>query len=232
MGSAYFISGIDTGIGKTLVTGLLAMSLARRGVDVMTVKMVQTGCDGFSEDRDVHREMMALAGCKGPFPEDEMGLTAPQIFSYPASAQFAASLEGRTVDIDRIVSCVREVASRREVTLVEGAGGLAVPLDDSTFAVDVASREGWPLVLVTSGRLGSINHTILSLEAALSRGMGIAAVVFNMSGGHDPAIAADAMAFTGRWLAGKSIHAPVVSIPHVEQGCMPAGIEKISSVLK
>ena len=233
MGRAFFVSGIDTGIGKTVVTGLIARSLLRRGVDAITVKMVQTGCDGFSEDRDAHRAMMALEGAKSVFSEDGEGLTAPQIFRYPASAQLAARLEGRTVDVERIVSSVRLVASRHAATLVEGAGGLAVPLDDGTFAVDVAAREQWPLILVTSGRLGSINHTILSLEAAMVRGMEILGVVFNGgSGDEDPVIADDAASFTARWLAAKGASAPVVRMGRVEGGAIPSGIDEISGAIE
>lgn len=232
MGKAFFVSGIDTGIGKTVVTGLLARSLLRRGVKTITVKMVQTGCDGFSEDRDAHRAMMALEGAPASFPEDREGLTAPQIFGYPASAQLAARLEGRTVDVERIVSCVRDVASRYDATLVEGAGGLAVPLDDMTFAVDVAARERWPLILVTSGRLGSINHTMLSLEAALSRGMEILGVVFNWSTEEDSVIADDAAGFVSRWLFRRRIEAPVVRIGRVAGGEFPSALDEISSVIE
>ena len=103
MGKTYFVSGIDTGIGKTAVTGLMARWLASRGRDVITVKMVQTGNDGFSEDLDMHRAIMGA----GKFREDIEGLTAPQIFKFPSSPLLAASLEGKTVDADEIARSVR-----------------------------------------------------------------------------------------------------------------------------
>ena len=94
----YFVSGIDTGIGKTAVTGLMARSLLAAGRDVITVKLVQTGNDGFSEDIDAHRAI-----CGGiRFPEDDEGLTAPQIFKFPSSPLLAAGLEGRIVDLKAI----------------------------------------------------------------------------------------------------------------------------------
>ena len=201
----YFISGIDTGIGKTIVTGLLARTLLRRGVDVITVKMVQTGNDGFSEDLDLHRRMMGV----GRFPEDDEGLTAPQIFKFPSSPQLAASLEGRRVDVDRIASAVGECAKRHQVVLVESAGGLCVPLDDDTLSVDLAARCGWPLVLVTCGRLGSINHALLSLEAAKARGMAVAGVIHNWHPEADPKIDADAVEAVRRYLV-KLGYPPVV----------------------
>ena len=87
----YFVSGTGTGVGKTVVTGLAARDLARRGVDAITVKMVQTGDAGFSEDVEEHRR---LAG-GGPFPEDAAGLTAPQVFAFPSSPELSARLEGK-----------------------------------------------------------------------------------------------------------------------------------------
>ena len=122
--SVYFVSGIDTGVGKTVATGLMARFLRSRGIDCITVKMVQTGNVGFSEDLLEHRR---LAGT-GPLPEDAEGLTAPQIFAFPSSPALSASLEGRTVDLGAIDRAVAECARRRRVVLVEGAGGLAVPL--------------------------------------------------------------------------------------------------------
>ena len=81
-GRIYFVSGIDTDVGKTVVTGLMARHLASRGVDAITVKMVQTGCDGFSEDLDRHRLMCGIP----PQGEDAEGLTAPQIFRFLISS--------------------------------------------------------------------------------------------------------------------------------------------------
>ena len=212
MGSVYFVSGIDTGIGKTAVTALMARRLAESGRDVITVKMVQTGCDGFSEDLDAHR-----AVCGGArFPEDAEGLTAPQIFRFPSSPQLAASLEGKEVDVAAISSAVAECARRREIVLVESAGGLAVPLTDNLLSVDFAASQGWPLILVACGRLGSINHTLLSLEAAKSRGMAVAGVVWNWCEGTDPSINADAMETTRRYLAKWGFQPAVVKVPRFD----------------
>ena len=209
MGSIYFVSGIDTGVGKTMATGLLARSLAARGRDVVTVKMVQTGCDGFSEDLDAHRAI-----CGGArFPEDAEGLTAPQLFKFPSSPLLAARREGRAVDVEAIVRAVDECARRHEIVLVEGAGGLDVPLTDDLLAVDLAAREGWTLVLVACGRLGSINHTLLSLEAAKARGMSVAGVVWNWCEGADPEIDADSLETTRRYLARFGFPPVVVRIP-------------------
>ena len=213
-GKVIFVSGIDTGIGKTMATGLMARSLASAGRDVITVKLVQTGNDGFSEDIDAHRAI-----CGGiRFPEDGEGLTAPQIFKFPSSPLLAAALEGRTVDVEAISRAVRECAARHEIVLVESAGGLDVPLTDELLSIDLAAREKWPLVLVSCGRLGSINHTLLSLEAAKARGMRVAGVVWNWCDGADPEIDADSVETTRRYLSRWGFPPVVVRIPRFDVG--------------
>lgn len=215
MGRVFFVSGIDTDVGKTVVTGLMARDMMSKGKDVITVKMVQTGCDGFSEDMEAHRRMCGL----GRLPEDLEGLTAPQTFKFPSSPSLAARLENRRVDLGRIATCVEECARRRELVLVEGAGGLLVPLSDEIKTLDFVASRGWPLVLVTCGRLGSVNHTLLSLEAAKSRGVHVAGVVHNWH----PAVDADIDADADREirLALKAMCYPpvIVHVPRVTEGC-------------
>ena len=213
-GKVFFVSGIDTGIGKTMATGLMARSLASAGRDVITVKLVQTGNDGFSEDIDAHRAI-----CGGiRFPEDGEGLTAPQIFKFPSSPLLAAALEGRTVDVEAISRAVRGCAARHEIVLVESAGGLDVPLTEDMLSVDLAAREGWPLVLVSCGRLGSINHTLLSIEAAKARGMSVAGVVWNWCADADPKIEADSLETIRRYLSRWGFPPAVVRIPRFDVG--------------
>ncbi len=208
-GRVYFVSGIDTGIGKTVAVGMMCRALQLASCNWISVKMVQTGCDGFSEDLDAHR---ALAGV-GRFPEDDEGLTAPQIFRFPSSPLLSSSLEGRTVDLGRIASSVEECARRREIVLVEGAGGLCVPLTDDVLTADFVAQRGWPLILVASGRLGAINHIILSLEAAKARGIPLAGVVMNEFPPTDPLLFGDAMNAISRHLAKMGVSCPVVTLP-------------------
>ena len=213
-GKVYFVSGIDTGIGKTVATGLMARSLRAQGVDAITVKMVQTGNDGFSEDLEAHRAMCGL----GLLPEDEQGLTAPQIFRFPSSPLLAARLEGRKVDLAKVASSVKACAAAHEVVLVESAGGLCVPLTDEALSVDFAAAQEWPLILVTCGRLGSLNHTILSLEAAKARGMKVAGVAYNWFPDADPQIDEDSFAETRRALSRMGFPSAVVRVPQVPLG--------------
>ena len=110
----YFISGIDTDIGKTVAVGMLARHLRNSGVRVVTVKLVQTGNNGFSEDLEKHRKLMGI----DPLPEDREGLTAPAIFRFPASPHLAAKLENRTLDLNAIRAAVRELENRFDVVLL------------------------------------------------------------------------------------------------------------------
>ena len=211
-GRVYFVSGIDTGVGKTVATGLMARHLANRGIDAITVKMVQTGCDGFSEDLGEHRRLCGIS----QLPEDCEGLTSPQVFKFSASPLLAARLEGATVDLGLIRSSVAECARRRDIVLVEGAGGLLVPLAGDVMSADFAAGEKWPLVLVTCGRLGSLNHTLLSLEAAAARGMRVAGVVYNWCPDADPTIDADTENEVRRGLRRLGFDAPVVRVPRLD----------------
>lgn len=209
--STYFISGIDTDIGKTVAVGAMARFLLQRGRRVITAKLVQTGNDGFSEDLDRHREMMGV----GRFPEDEAGLTAPEIFRFPASPHLAARLEGREVSVGRIIAAVAELERRYETVLLEGAGGLAVPLTEELLSIDLAARQGWRPILVTSGRLGSLSQTILALEALKNRGMVPAGVVYNLHPAADPVITEDTRRMIRKTLKGMGFPDVAADLPHL-----------------
>ncbi|HEZ3787645.1 TPA: ATP-dependent dethiobiotin synthetase BioD [Neisseria meningitidis] len=175
MKGVYFVSGIDTDIGKTIATGVLAKQLLQQGKSVITQKPVQTGCQNIADDIAVHRKIMGI-----PMQEaDKQRLTMPEIFSYPASPHLAARLDGRDLDLDKIRTATQELAAQYEVVLVEGAGGLMVPLTENLLTIDYIRQQGYPVILVTSGRLGSINHTLLSFAALKQYGIRLYSLVFN-----------------------------------------------------
>lgn len=193
-----FITGIDTDAGKTYATAWLASQLSAQGRRVITQKFIQTGCTGSSEDIDAHRRLTGT----GPLPEDAEGLTAPIILSYPASAQLAARIDGVEIDLD-VIDCAREELARRyDDVLIEGAGGLMVPITDDFMAIDYAVTRRLPVALVTNSKLGSINHTVLSLEALRTRGVNLVYVLYNEHHmGSGPEIEADTLAFLRRYLS-------------------------------
>ena len=172
----YFVSGIDTDAGKSYCTAWYAAQLIKEGKRTITQKFIQTGNVGHSEDIDLHRRLMGT----GYLPEDREGLTMPEIFSYPASPDLASRIDQRPIDFDKIEQATQELARRYEVVLVEGAGGLMVPLKDEYLTIDYIAEKNYPLIFVTSGKLGSINHTLLSLEAIARRGITLDTVLYNL----------------------------------------------------
>lgn len=194
MKQAIFVSGIDTDAGKTYVTGVLAREMAAQGQKVITQKFIQTGNRDFSEDIEAHRRIMGI-----PMqPRDLDHTTAPVIFSYPCSAQLAARIDGREIDLRVVDHATQTLLQDYDTVLVEGAGGLMVPISDTFMAIDYVASRFMPLVLVTNGRLGSINHTLLSLEAVKARGIELREVVYNRFYDYDPVIADDTLAFITR----------------------------------
>jgi dethiobiotin synthetase len=205
-----FISGIDTDAGKTYATAWLQRHLINEGKSVITQKFIQTGNVGYSEDIDAHRRLSGT----GPMPEDAEGLTAPQIFSYPASAQLAARIDGKDVDLNAIDHARNTLDQRYDVVLIEGAGGLMVPITDDFFAIDFVRTRNLPLSLVTNSHLGSINHTILSLEAIKSRGIKLHSVLYNTYfDSASPEIAADTRAFIARYVERNFPGTPIFDVP-------------------
>lgn len=173
--SVYFISGIDTDAGKSIVTGVLARTLLLKGVKVITQKLIQTGYTGISEDILKHREIMGI----DPLDVDKDGTTCPYVMTYPASPHLAAEIDHVTIDLKRIHQSTEKLASLYDVVLLEGAGGLFVPINRNYLTIDYIQEHQHPLILVSSSKLGSINHTLMSLELCRLRGIEVAYVVYN-----------------------------------------------------
>ncbi|WP_300829440.1 dethiobiotin synthase [uncultured Rikenella sp.] len=215
----YFVSGIDTDAGKSYATGLLARRLAEeQGVRVITQKFVQTGNTGLSEDIELHRRLMGI-----PLQEVDLdGTTAPLIYRFPASPHLAAALEGRAVETARIDASTERLRGLYDIVLVEGAGGLAVPLAPFPAAaergreyltMDYVAERRLPLLFVTSAKLGSLNHTLLSFEACRARGIEVAGVLWNLCPAGDPVIAADTRAYIADYLRVYWPSAQLIDIP-------------------
>lgn len=170
-----FITGIDTSVGKTYATGVLARSMKALGRSVCTMKMVQTGCEGISEDIEMHRRLMGIPLTD----EDRMGLTCPYLFKYPCSPHMAAAMEKNEIIPFTISMNIEQMQQHYNQILIEAAGGLMVPLNFDMLTIEYIRERHYPVVLVTSGKLGSINHTLLSLFACAQYGIKILAVIYN-----------------------------------------------------
>lgn len=210
-GTILFITGIDTNIGKTFATGMIARTLARKGKRVITQKMVQTGCTEVSEDIEMHRKIQGI-----PFTEeDKSGLTCPYIFTYPCSPHMAAEKDGQAIDLSVITKATCRLQGKYEYVLLEGAGGLMVPNDFHSLAIDYVKEQGYPVILVTSGKLGSINHTLLSLCACKQYGITVRAVVYNLYPPTDELITANTLEYLTLYLEKEFPGTALITLPEV-----------------
>lgn len=209
-----FVTGSDTGVGKTVATGYIARHfLMPLGCKVATVKLVETGNRGKrSQDVKVHRKLMGVKS----IPEDKVGLTAPAIFRYPASPLLAAQLEGKAFELKQAVDAVNSVAANYDYTLVEGAGGLLVPLTETTTTLDLVRQCGWEVEVVACGRLGDINHALLTLEVLKNAGVKLHGVAVSTLPGANRRHRQDCIEALRRWLRAHDPEARFDEIPLVK----------------
>jgi dethiobiotin synthetase len=207
-GAVTVISGIGTGVGKTVVTGLLAGALRAEGRHAITQKIVQTGCIGMSEDILEHRRLMGVP----PEDADFEGLTCPCSFPFPASPHLAARLAGGSITAETIRRATAALRERYPIVLLEGVGGLLVPLSGELLFADFVAGEGFGLILVSGPWLGSINHTLLSLEACRHRGIPLQGLVYNRYGETDPSIGDDSLDYLRRHLCRSGSGAGIVEL--------------------
>ncbi len=167
-----FISGTDTGVGKTTVACALLRGLRARGLDVGAMKPIETGV-GDAGPLD------ALALLAAARSEDPIELACPEQYALPAAPSVAAAREGRDVDVPRLCTAFAALAVRHRLVIVEGAGGLLVPITKSFDMADLALALGLPVLVVARASLGTINHTRLTLAALGARGLRLAGVVIS-----------------------------------------------------
>lgn len=193
----YFVTGIDTDAGKTFATAWLSKQLLQEGTSVVTQKLIQTGCDGISEDITMHRQIEGRA----LLPEDRDGTTCPIIYRYPASPHMAAELESKHPELNLARKSTQILLKKHQKVLIEGAGGVMVPLHRDYLTLDYVVEEALPLILVTTARLGSINQTLLNLSLFQSKAINLAAVVYNQAISTDAPITADTEAYLRQYVA-------------------------------
>lgn len=212
MKKTYFISGIDTDCGKTIVTGLIAKYLLLSGKKVITQKMVQTGTEGIADDIIEHRKIMGVP----LYEEDKIKITCPYVFHLPASPHLSASLENVTIQSSVIDDSTITLQQKYDVVLLEGAGGLHVPINDSENIIDFLQERNYPLILVSSAKLGSINHTLMSLEVCKNRNIKIAGLIYNNYPANNSAIQNDTINVFQRYLNKYFPTTPIIEIPFIK----------------
>ena len=176
MNSAVFITGTDTEVGKTVVAAGLALALRDAGLDVGVMKPAVTGCRSrrgtlISDDVEY---LIGACGCG-----DERELVSPYMLREPLAPEVAAEIEDVRIDIRTMIRAFRALRRRHEVLIVEGAGGLFVPIKKKYFMADLIASLSVPMIAVARPGLGTINHTLLSCEVARARGLDVAGVVIN-----------------------------------------------------
>ncbi|QLB13576.1 dethiobiotin synthase [Bisgaardia hudsonensis] len=196
MAQVLFISGIDTDVGKTIATGLYAKKLMAQGYSVITQKMIQTGNKDLSEDILQHRKIQGIQLTE----EDKSGLTCPYLFSYPCSPHLASRLENIEISTALIQQATKKLMAKYDYVLIEGAGGLCVPYNETKTTLDYLREYQHPLILVTSGKLGSINHTLLSLQACQINGIKVHSVMYNLYPKADEIISRETQLFLRNYL--------------------------------
>ena len=197
-----FVTGTDTGVGKTFVACALAYVLRGRGVRVAVAKPVETGVEGEPEDACRLR-----AAAADPAPLTDVCLYRLRA---PLAPAVAARREGVTVDVDRIVALLFRRAAEADVLLVEGAGGLLVPLADGTTFAQLAARCALPLVIVGANRLGTINHCALTARVAAGMGLDVRGFVLSQ-----PSRETDLSAVSNAEVIAALTQLPVLaSLPH------------------
>ena len=174
LGRGIFVTGTDTGVGKTVVAAGLAGALRRRGIDTGVMKPFQTGTtmrDGqlFAPDAQF---LVTVAGV-----DDPMALVCPVMLDAPLAPSAAAKLAGRRIGIGDVLPAFDELCRRHSFLVVEGAGGLAVPIDGRDTMRDLAAVLQLPVVIVARPSLGTINHTTLTVEYARAAGLDVVGVV-------------------------------------------------------
>lgn len=174
------ITATDTGVGKTVVTAGLAAALGGRGIRVRVLKPVQSG----HRVEDPEGDAMCLKRWGGlPDPPE---VITPYAFKAPLAPLVAAREEGRSVDRSQVLEHIRRVLEDCDLLLVEGAGGFMVPLAEGWTMADLARELGFPLLIVARPNLGTVNHTVLTVQVARQYGLSIAGVVLNGSRPQDP----------------------------------------------
>jgi dethiobiotin synthetase len=212
-GAICVVAGIDSGVGKTMVTGLLARWFKDTGNSAITMKMVQTGGSGLSEDVAAHRRMASTEMTE----EDAMGVTCPYVFSVSCAPHLAAQLDGRRIDPQVIVNAVEELAGIYSHVLVEAVGGLFTPLTEDLLVVDLIQAQHWPVLLVTGPRAGSVSHTLAALETLERRGITLQGMIYNLDGSRaaDPRITDDSRRLFGRAIKNLGCTREICDIPDV-----------------
>lgn len=176
MNHGIFITGTDTGVGKTLVTAALALHLKKRGLSVGVMKPIETGVSPAKENQSDAARLRSTIGS-----EETLGAICPYPFELPVAPLTAAQTEGRTINPETIRKVYRLLSNRYDHLVVEGVGGVLVPITANGTVTDLIKQLRLPVVVVGRSGLGGINHALLTIEALQGRKIAVVAIVLNQT---------------------------------------------------
>ena len=177
----FFITGTDTGVGKTIISAALIKAAHMLGLKACGMKPIETGC----KQRENRKGNDSLIPPDGTFlreitgTDESIDLITPVRFENPLAPLPASEIEDKPIDLDKIKTAFRELSSRYDVIIVEGIGGLLVPIKREYFVIDLAKYFGFPIIVVSKPGLGTINHTMLTVNYAIKEGLDVAGIIIN-----------------------------------------------------
>ncbi len=178
MNKGIFITGTDTGVGKTFVACGLIRAMKEKGLNVCPMKPVESGC------RSVRGELVpsdANKLIKASSVDEPLDLINPYRLKHPLAPSVAAEIEGVKIDKKKILSSYNRLSKKYDMTVVEGAGGIMVPVYEKYCFIDLANDLALPVVIVGRPGLGTINHTLLTIETLRNKGLDVLGVIINYS---------------------------------------------------
>ena len=190
MTRGFFITGTDTGVGKTVIAGALLLIIRSLGISVCGMKPIETGCmksENVVQKAESRVKDTLLIPADGMFlkeiadMDDSIDIITPIRFEKPLAPFPASEIEGTPVDIEKIKKAFEDLLRKYEMVVVEGIGGLLVPLNRNYFVLDLIKHFGLPIVIVSRPGLGTINHTLLTVNYAIKEGINVAGIIMNYS---------------------------------------------------
>lgn len=175
---AIFVTGTDTGAGKTIVTGCLAKYLQEKGFSVITQKWIQTGCSSSNFLLDIQAHLKIMSRDKNDI-KNYLKHVVPYIFKPACSPHLASQVENRAINPDKIKKSFKLLSREFDFIIVEGTGGALVPFNKKCLVIDIVRDLKLPVLVVAQNKLGGINHTLLTIEALKIRGLNILGIIFN-----------------------------------------------------
>lgn len=176
MSKGFFVTGTDTGVGKTIIASALVAVLKSLGLRTGVMKPLESGCAGSGKVLIPHDGIFLKQFAN---TEDPVSDISPSLFGSPLAPLAAAEIENKNVDLVDIRKAFSRMSRKYEALVIEGIGGLMVPLKKDYYVLDLAADLGLPLVVTARPGLGTINHTLLTVNIALKKGLDVAGVIIN-----------------------------------------------------